>query len=80
MGGRNVLYFSLGRENVFPEGDGILRCTVKWMYELEQLPSLNKFTEIFVEWIEFTTIVSLYLGKTITLELTRKPFDNIISN
>ena len=74
------LIFSLGRENVLSKGDGTIRRTIQWMYDLEKLPSSDELTEYFSEWMEFATIVSLYLWKAIALGLTQKPFGNIISN
>ena len=74
------LIFSLGRENVLSKGDGTIRRTIQWMYDLEKLPSSDELKEYFSEWMEFATIVSLYLWKAIALGLTQKPFGNIISN
>lgn len=73
------LIFSLGRENVLSKGDGTIRRTIQWMYNLETLPSSKSLTQYFSNWNEYATIVSSYLWKSIELGLTQKPFNDIIS-
>lgn len=73
------LIFSLGRENVFSKGDGTIRRTIQWMYNLDTLPSSDSLTRYFKNWTQYATIVSLYLWKSIELGLTQKPFDDTIS-
>ncbi len=68
------LIFSLGRENVLSKGDGTIRRTLQWMYDLDELPSAKKVTECFSNWTKYATIVSSYLWKSIALGLTQKPF------
>ena len=74
------LIFSLGRENVFSKGDGTIRRTIQWMYNLEKLPSPEILIKYFSSWTQYATIVSLYLWKSIELGLVQKPFNEIISN
>ena len=72
------LIFSLGRENVLSKGDGTIRRTIQWMYNLETLPSSEILTQYFCKWTQYSTIVSSYLWKSIELGLTQKPFNDII--
>lgn len=74
------LIFSLGRENVFSKGDGTIRRTIQWMYDLEKLPSPEILIKYFSSWTQYATIVLSYLWKSIELGLVRKPFNEIISN
>lgn len=74
------LIFSLGRENVFSKGDGTIRRTIQWMYNLEKLPSPEILIKYFSSWTQYATIVSLYLWKSIELGLVQKTFNEIISN
>ena len=72
------LIFSLGRENVLSKGDGTIKRTIQWMYNLETLPSSDNLDKYFSNWFQYATIVSSYLWKSIELGLTQKPFDDII--
>lgn len=72
------LIFSLGRENVLSKGDGTIKRTIQWMYNLETLPSSDNLVKYFSNWFQYATIVSSYLWKSIELGLTQKPFDDII--
>lgn len=74
------LIFSLGRENVLSKGDGTIRRTIQWMYDLEKLPSSEILLKYFSSWTQYATIVSSYLWKSIELGLLQKPFDKMISN
>lgn len=74
------LIFSLGRENVLSKGDGTIRRTIQWMYDLKKLPSSEILLKYFSSWTQYATIVSSYLWKSIELGLVQKPFDEIISN
>lgn len=73
------LIFSLGRENVLSKGDGTIRRTIQWMYNLEKLPSSEMLTKYFSSWSQYATIVSSYLWKSIELGMVQKPFNEIIS-
>ena len=74
------LIFSLGRENVLSKGDGTIRRTIQWMYDLEKLPSSEILLKYFSSWTQYATIVSSYLWKSIELGLVQRPFNDIISN
>lgn len=74
------LIFSLGRENVLSKGDGTIRRTIQWMYDLEKLPSSEILLKYFSSWTQYATIVSSYLWKSIELGLVQKTFNEIISN
>lgn len=69
------LIFSLGRENVLSKGDGTIKRTIQWMYNLKELPSSKVLADCFINWTEYATIVSSYLWKSIALGLTQKSFD-----
>ena len=73
------LFFSLGRENVLSKGDGTIRRTIQWMYDLEDLPSSKELAKCFTNWNKYAAIVSSYLWKSISLGLTQKLFDEAIS-
>jgi len=73
------LIFSLGRENVLSKGDGTIRRTIQWMYDLKELPSSKVLAEHFFNWTEYATIVSSYLWKAIALGLTQKSVNEAIS-
>ena len=62
------------------KGDGTIRRTIQWMYDLEKLPSSEMLTKYFSSWSQYATIVSSYLWKSIELGLVQKPFNKIISN
>ena len=72
------LIFSLGRENVLSKGDGTIRRTIQWMYDLEKLPSSEILLKYFSSWTQYATIVSSYLWKSIELGLVQKPFDEMM--
>lgn len=74
------LIFSLGRENVLSKGDGTIRRTIQWMYDLGKLPSSEILLKYFSSWTQYATIVSSYLWKSIELGLVQRPFNEIISN
>lgn len=71
------LIFSLGRENVLSKSDGTIKRTIQWMYNLEDLPSESELDIIFKNWKEYSTIVSVFLWKTIELGLTKTPFEKL---
>ena len=72
------LIFSLGTQRS-TVGDGTIKRVIQWMYNLKELPSVNVLTRYFVNWMEYSTIVSSYLWKAIALGLTQKPFDTVIN-
>lgn len=71
------LIFSLGRENVLSNGDGTIKRTIKWIYDLDHLPSEADLDKYFYRWKKYATIVSLFLWKSIELGLTQKEFSEI---
>lgn len=71
------LIFSLGRENVLSKGDGTIRRTIQWMYDLEKLPSSEILLKYFSSWTQYATIVSSYLWKSIELGLVQRPFKRL---
>ncbi len=73
------LIFSLKRENIFSESDGTLKRVIQWMYNLNEIPSTGVIKEYFSNWMEYATIVSSYLWKSIELGLICKPFEQVIS-
>lgn len=73
------LIFSLGRENVLSKGDGTIRRTIQWMYNLNEPPSQELLLKYFSNWTEYATIVSSYLWKSIELGLTKQSFAKVIS-
>ena len=72
------LIFSLGREKVLSKSDGTIRRTIKWMYNLENLPSEAELDNYFEKWKDYATIVSSFLWKSIELGLTKYSFEEII--
>src|SRR5574344_2057081 len=58
------LIFSLGRENVIPREDGTIKRTIKWLYDLETLPTKSEIERIFQKWNGYSTIVSAFLWKS----------------
>lgn len=71
------LIFSLGREDVLSKGDGTVKRTIQWIYNLETLPTSNEIDFYFETWKEYATIVSAYFWKSIELGLTQSSFDVI---
>ncbi|MCI8793351.1 MAG: DNA-3-methyladenine glycosylase 2 family protein [Eubacterium sp.] len=72
------LIFSLGREDVLSKGDRTIRHAIQWLYDLKELPSPKILVEYFVSWMEYATIVSSYLWKSMFLGLTQKPFCEVV--
>lgn len=73
------LIFSLEREDILAKGDGTIKRTVQWMYDLCELPSDVEIERFFENWREYATIVSLFLWKSVALGLTNKPFAEAVS-
>lgn len=71
------LIFSLGRENVISSGDGTIKRVVKWLYELQELPSSDDIINIFEKWCGYETIVSAYFWAAITTEVIKQPFSQL---
>ena len=63
------LIFSLGRENVFSKGDHTIKRVIKWMYNLEKLPSNKELETYFSKWLDYSTIVSAYFWEAIAKDI-----------
>ncbi len=72
------LIFSLGRENVLSQTDGTIKRTIKWMYNLTDLPNQKEVKMYFEKWVGYETIVSTFLWKAIELDLVKTKFSDII--
>ena len=71
------LIFSLGRENVLSQTDGTIKRTLKWMYNLTDLPNQKEVKIYFEKWAGYETIVSTFLWKAIELDLVKTKFSDI---
>lgn len=71
------IIFSLGRVNVLSKGDGTIRRSIRWMYNLETLPNASELIYYFNKWKGYETIVSAYLWKSSELGLQQNAFDDI---
>ena len=71
------LIFSLGREDVLSKGDGTVKRTIQWLYNLDNLPTSNELDFYFRSWNKYATIVSSYLWKSIEMGLPQTSFDVI---
>lgn len=71
------LIFSLGRENVLSQTDGTIKRTIKWMYNLADLPNQKEVKMYFEKWVGYETIVSTFLWKAIELDLVKTNFSDI---
>ena len=72
------LIFSLGREDVLSKSDGTIKRTIKWLYNLDEMPNDKMIQKYFDKWIGYETIVSTFLWKSIELNLTQVEFGDII--
>jgi len=63
------LIFSMGRTDVFSPGDGGLQRAVKWLYQLDQVPSMEEMKQISGRWKPYRTIAALYLWRAIDEKL-----------
>lgn len=71
------LIFSLGRENVLSQTDSTIKRTIKWMYNLTDLPNQKEVKMYFEKWAGYETIVSTFLWKAIELDLVKTKFSDI---
>ena len=76
------MIFSLGRLDVLSTGDGTIKRTIQWMYNLEKIPSSKEIGVLFEKkkWVQSATIVSFYLWEAIARNLTVFPFATKILN
>lgn len=72
------LIFSLGRENVLSKTDGTIKRTIKWMYNLSELPNDKEIKNYFKKWEGYETIVSTFLWKSIELDLLKHNFNDLM--
>ena len=59
------LIFSMGRQDVFSVGDGGLQRAVKWLYNLDEVPSKEELLRISSRWKPYRSIAALYLWRAI---------------
>jgi len=71
------LIFSLGRENVLSKGDNTIQRVLKWMYNLEELPSRKDVENYFNKWLDYSTIVSAYFWEAIAKNIISKDFNDL---
>ena len=71
------LIFSLGREDILSKSDGTIKRTIKWMYNLSELPTSQDIKIYFEKWKGYETIVSTFLWKSIELDLVKNEFSKI---
>ena len=71
------LIFSLGREDVISRGDNTIQRVLKWMYNLETLPTSRDVGLYFKKWSEYSTIVSAYFWEAIAKDLMKQNFNNL---
>lgn len=72
------LIFSLGREDILSKSDGTIKRTIKWMYDLPELPTSQDIKIYFEKWKGYETIASTFLWKSIELDLVKNEFSKII--
>ena len=72
------LIFSLGRENVLSKGDYTIKRVLKWMYNLEKLPSNQDVEKYFSDWMPYSTIVSVYFWEAISKGALSNSFDDLV--
>ncbi len=62
------LIFSLGRLDVFPHDDLIVRSTIRDLYELEELPTKQRSHEIAAAWKPYSSIATWYCWRFIDVK------------
>jgi DNA-3-methyladenine glycosylase II len=62
------LIFSLGRLDVFPHDDLIVRSSIKELYDLEELPNKQQSHAIAAAWKPFSSIASWYCWRLIDVK------------
>ena len=71
------LIFSMSRENVLSKGDNTIQRVLKWMYNLEELPSKKEVEQYFNKWLDYSTIVSAYFWEAIAKNTINKKFNEL---
>lgn len=67
------LIFSLGRLDVFPHDDLIIRSSIKELYELEELPSKQQSHAIAANWKPYSSVATWYCWRLIDVKKKLKP-------
>ena len=73
------LIFSLGRLDVFPHDDLIIRSSIKELYNLDELPNKQQSHEIAARWKPYSSIATWYCWRLLdvkndpTLDASRYP-------
>lgn len=67
------LIFSLGRLDVFPHDDLIVRSSIQKLYQLKQLPTKHESHAIAAAWKPYSTIASWYCWRLTDLKLEVRP-------
>ena len=62
------LIFSLGRLDIFPHDDLIIRSSIKKLYQLEELPNKQRSHEIAAVWKPFSSIATWYCWRLLDVE------------
>lgn len=62
------LIFSLGRLDVFPHDDLIIRSSIKELYELDELPSKQRSHEIASAWKPYSSIATWYCWRLLDVK------------
>lgn len=62
------LIFSLGRLDVFPHDDLIVRSSIKELYRLDELPNKQQSHEIAAVWKPFSSIASWYCWRLLDVK------------
>ncbi len=71
------LIFSLGREDILSKGDNTIKRVLKWMYNLNELPSSKEVEKYFSKWLQYSTIVSAYFWEAIAKNLLNKNINDL---
>lgn len=66
------LIFSLGRLDVFPHDDLIVRSSIKELYELDELPDKRTSHEIAAAWKPYSSVASWYCWRLIDVKNAQK--------
>jgi DNA-3-methyladenine glycosylase II len=67
------LIFSLGRLDVFPHDDLIIRSSIKELYELEELPGREQSHAIAAAWKPYSSIATWYCWRLIDVRKSLTP-------
>src|ERR1700744_60348 len=65
-----LLVFNLGRPDVAPAPDAIIRRAIQTLYDLKDLPSSNFVMEKMEHWRPYRSVASMYLWQATKLKIT----------